>query len=243
MRANLKLKFEKPLVLPIHYNHIIQAAILKLLSDENYSNFIHDQGFKYEKRHFKMFTFSRLEGDFLIDKGNKTITYFDGASLQISTIEEEFMKYIINNVLLNEGIKLIGNHIQVEKVELKHMDVEEGGGRITTKSPIVVYSTFEIEGRKKTYYYNPKEKEFEEILRKNLIKKYMAYFGKEPKDKYFKITPIENLKESIVIYKGTVIKGWNGIFEVNGSPEILKLAYDVGLGAKNSQGFGCFEFI
>ncbi|MCX7904911.1 MAG: CRISPR-associated endoribonuclease Cas6, partial [Caloramator sp.] len=208
MRAILKLKFEKPLVLPIHYNHILQAAILNLLSDENYSKFIHDLGFQFEKRHFKMFTFSRLEGNFSINKENKTITYFNEANLQISTVEEEFMKYVINNLLLNEGIELKGNRLQVEKVELRHMDVEDGG-RIVTKSPIVAYSTFEIEGRKKTYYYNPKEKEFEEILRKNLIKKYTAYFGKEPRGKHFKIIPIANLKESIVIYKGTVIKGWN----------------------------------
>ncbi|WDU82928.1 hypothetical protein [Caloramator sp. Dgby_cultured_2] len=64
MRANLKLKFEKPLVLPIHYNHIIQAAILKLLSDENYSRFIHDQGFKYEKGILKCLPFQGLRGIF-----------------------------------------------------------------------------------------------------------------------------------------------------------------------------------
>ncbi len=240
MRGILTLKLDKPLTLPIHYNHILQAAILNLLSDENYSKFIHDTGFQFGKRRFKMFTFSRLEGKFSIDIERKTITYFERAYLHISTIEDKFIEYVVNNLLL-EGLDIKGERIHVDKIELKSNTTNFG--KIITKSPIVAYSTFELNGRKKTYYYNPKEKEFQEILANNLIKKYIAYFEKEPKNRYFEITPVSNLKESIVIYKGTVIRGWNGIFQINGFDELINIAYDTGLGAKNSQGFGCFEFI
>lgn len=187
-----------------------------------------------------MFTFSRLEGRFLIDRERKTITYFEKAQLHISTIEDKFIEYVVNNLLL-EGIDIRGERIHVDKIELKLNTTNFG--KIITKSPIVTYSTFVVNSRKKTYYYNPKEKEFQEILANNLVKKYIAYFGKEPKNKYFEITPVSNLKESIVIYKGTVIKGWNGIFKISGSDELINIAYDTGLGSKNSQGFGCFEFI
>ncbi|KAF2960854.1 hypothetical protein AS161_03965 [Fervidobacterium sp. 2310opik-2] len=66
MRGILTLKLDKPLTLPIHYNHILQAAILNLLSDENYSKFIHDTGFQFGKRRFKMFAFFRAENEIFV---------------------------------------------------------------------------------------------------------------------------------------------------------------------------------
>lgn len=40
-----------------------------------------------------------------------------------------------------------------------------------------------------------------------------------------------------------MIKGWLGIYEKDGDPRLLKLAYSAGLGAKNSQGFGMIDVI
>jgi len=98
---------------------------------------------------------------------------------------------------------------------------------------------------KKTYYYNPSEKEFPMLIKENIIKKYKAFYRKMPSSEEFFIEPIklDNRNEKIVIYKGFVIKGWMGKFKLKGEPELLKLAYNAGLGAKNSQGFGMFEII
>lgn len=241
MRANIKMSFDGALTLPIHYNYILQAVVLKWINDENYSKFIHNTGYEYNNRRFKMYTFSRLEGKYQINKEDKTITYLNEANLIVSTADDEFMKYLINNVLTNDNLIINKIKVRVEKVQVQYMDIENGG-TIITQSPIVVYSSFEHEGKTKTYYYNPKEDEFEKLLRENLIKKYKAFYNKEPRDISFKIKAKEKVKQNIVMYKGLVIKGWSGEFEVDGSLELLKIAYDTGLGAKNSQGFGCFEF-
>lgn len=89
------------------------------------------------------------------------------------------------------------------------------------------------------------ENEFEQLIRDNLIKKYIAFYNIEPSDTSFKLVPIKNknLKENIILYKGIVIKGWSGEFDIEGSEELIKIAYDAGLGSKNSQGFGCIELI
>jgi len=47
----------------------------------------------------------------------------------------------------------------------------------------------------------------------------------------------------MIKYKNVYVKGWMGIYDVETTPELLELAYYTGLGAKNSQGFGCFEII
>ncbi|GBF10026.1 MULTISPECIES: CRISPR-associated endoribonuclease Cas6 [Tepidibacillus] len=244
MRVSIKLRFEKPLILPLHYHHIIQAVVLKWLNDENYSKFIHNTGYEYNNRKFKMYTFSRLEGKFIIDKHNKTITYFDEANLLVSTADDEFLKYLVNNILINSDFNILGNEVLIDQIKLIHPDIKTKG-RFRTKSPIVVYSTFEHNGNKKTYYYNPMENEFEQLIRDNLIKKYIAFYNIEPSDTSFKLVPIKNknLKENIILYKGIVIKGWSGEFDIEGSEELIKIAYDAGLGSKNSQGFGCIELI
>ena len=43
------------------------------------------------------------------------------------------------------------------------------------------------------------------------------------------------------MFKNTVVKAWSGIYERTGPPDLLRLAFDCGLGAKNSQGFGMIE--
>lgn len=242
MRVYIKLEFENSLVLPIHYNHIVQAVILKWIGNENYSSFIHNEGYTYNKRNYKMYTFSRLQGRFSYNKINKTISYSSPVNLILSTADDKFLQYVVNNVISKDKFRIGNNDVYVKEVRCISKDIKRGNV-VFTKSPIVVYSTADINGRKKTYYYNPREKEFEELIRQNLINKYNALYNKQPLENEFYIKPIENskLKENIDIYKGIVIKGWTGEFEINGSNELLNLAYNTGLGSKNSQGFGCIE--
>ncbi|HAZ37393.1 MAG TPA: CRISPR-associated endoribonuclease Cas6 [Clostridiaceae bacterium] len=242
MRAYITLEFKNLLVLPIHYNHIVQAVILKWIGDENYSKFIHDGGYTYNKRNYKMYTFSRLQGKFSFDRINKTISYLSPANLVLSTADDKFLEYVVNNVISKDSFRIGNNEVYVKEIRCVSNDIE-GKNVVYTKSPIVVYSTVEINGRKKTYYYNPKEKEFEELIRNNLINKYNALYNEKPLDDEFHIKAIDNfrLKENIDLYKGIVIKGWTGEFEIDGAKKLLNLAYDTGLGSKNSQGFGCIE--
>jgi CRISPR-associated endoribonuclease Cas6 len=244
MRAQLEIKFNKTLVLPIHYNYALQALILKWLNDQNYSNFIHDTGYQFNNRKFKLYTFSRLEGKYQLNREQGIITFFDKVNLIISTADDKFLVYVVNTVIGNESFNLLGNEVYIESVKCYNAELKDSA-RIITKSPIVAYSTFEKDGRKKTHYYNPFEREFGELIQKNLIKKFRAFYGKYPNDDRFNIIPIKNkwLKQNLVKYKDFVIVGWSGQFLVEGSQELLQLAYDAGACPKSSMGFGCIEII
>ncbi|SHF05270.1 MULTISPECIES: CRISPR-associated endoribonuclease Cas6 [Caloramator] len=239
MRVELNLEFDE-LNLPIHYNHIMQAVILKWINDEKYAQFIHDKGYEFNNRRYKLYTFSRLEGKFRLDNKNKRIIFQDSAKLLISSVDDEFLRYVVENYIENGSINIIGNEVKVKNIRYIYPKLD--GNVFVTKSPITVYSTFERDGSKKTYYYNPSEDEFEELIKRNLVYKYNSYYDTNLKDIDIKITPVkETLNQSIVLYKGTVIKGWNGVFKIDASKEILEFAYGAGLGSKNSQGFGCIE--
>ena len=130
--------------------------------------------------------------------------------------------------------------LTLEKFECILEEVEEEC-MIKTLSPITVYSTLvSQDGKKKTYYYSPFESEFSELIKNNLIKKYEAFNCKKLDYYDFKITPIkETLKESVIFYKGFIVKGWNGVFEIKGNKELIEVALNSGMGSKNSQGMGC----
>ncbi len=239
MRAKIVMDFSGNLVLPVNYNHILQAVILNWISDENYAKFIHDRGYNYEKRSYKMYTFSKLYGDCSARDGK--ITFKNApVRLYISSVESDFMQYVLETVVINDEVRLGSKYVKVQNVEIYDSEVPNFG-KIATLSPITVYKT--DTNSRKTICFSPEEPEFSEYVRDNLIRKYIAYYGTEPEDKTFEISPASETKIAILKYKDTVIKAWNGKFTLKGSKELATLANDTGLGSKNSQGFGCFEFV
>lgn len=242
MRANLEISFSDTLEVPIQYNYLVQAMILNWLGDEKYQKFIHDKGYEYNNRSYKMYTFSKLYGKFSVDSKNGTITFFDKVNLIVSSLDTRFIQYLASNVIMEDNLILGKNSVKVNKIETSYNELGNSE-KIYTKSPITVYSTLQNADKKKTYYYSPYEEEFSELIRNNLINKYKALYNKFPQNHSFdiKLLSTREPKESVLNYKGTIIKGWNGEFLIKGSKELLQIAYDAGLGSKNSQGFGCIE--
>jgi len=54
---------------------------------------------------------------------------------------------------------------------------------------------------------------------------------------------VSKRNEAIVNFKGTWVKGWMGLYELNLPEPFFTLAYNAGLGSKNSQGFGMVEVV
>ncbi|WP_337919956.1 CRISPR-associated endoribonuclease Cas6 [Petrotoga sp. 8T1HF07.NaAc.6.1] len=102
---------------------------------------------------------------------------------------------------------------------------------------------------KKTVYFSPNDDNFSKLIRENLIKKYLAYYDSnlpnEISNDEFVIKEADQKGSKMIItkYKNFIIKGWHGVFEIQGNPSLLKIGYDSGFGAKNSQGFGLVEVI
>lgn len=157
MRIYLDLDFEK-LELPIHYNHILQSIIINMIDSSGYRKFIHDEGYVLGKRKFKLYTFSRLLGKFQIF-GNK-IAFFNGARLIISSLDDAMVEYIINYILKKGYINVLGEKIYVKAAVLKSLP-STNYLRVSTKSPVVVYSTlFNYENKKETIFYEPDSSKF-----------------------------------------------------------------------------------
>ncbi len=241
MRVTLEFGFERRLSLPIQYNYIVQGFLYGNITPE-LGEFLHDQGFMFEKRSFKMFTFSRLQGRYEL-KGDR-IVFYPPVTLTISSPFDRFMQELANTMLQKGDFELAGCKVYVAKISVLPEVQIEDEIRINMLSPVVVYSTLMTkEGKKKTYYYSPFETEFTDSLDNNLRKKYKAFYGKEARARKLVLETAGRPKEKILNYRGTIIKGWMGRFVLNGNKKLLKLGYDCGIGAKNSQGFGMVEVL
>ena len=242
MRVCLFFNAAESVILPIHYNHLVQAMIYKNIS-EDLAGFLHDRGFLVGKRQFKLFTFSRLNGRFTIDRAKGRITFHGGLSLQISSPIERFVADIANSMVRRGSVLLGGNMLTVKEMAFPAgFEAKDGKFTIRMLSPLTVYSTLiTSDGRKKTYYYSPYEGEFSELVSANAKKKHFLLTGRVLKSD-IKIRPLK-VKEVVVIYKGNVVKGWMGTFALKGPASLIKTVYEAGLGAKNPQGFGMFEVV
>lgn len=227
--------------LPIHYNHIVQAAIYSSI-DDGMAAFLHNKGYTFEKRVFKMFSFSQLNGHYILDKNNGKIFFRDEISLTITSPLKEFCQSLVN-VLLSRGSMRLGlSEVQMEKVYAEKLRIQGDAAKILVLSPVVLYSTLlRPEGRKYTCYYQPGDPDYNELLDKNLRKKFQSFYGNEPPVGKVSAAPLGRQRMHIVNYRNTIIKGYSGKLTLTGPQPLLQLAVDAGLGGKNSQGFGCIK--
>jgi len=244
MRLQLTLNSSDYFTLPVEHNHIIQSFIYRSISDELAKN-LHDIGFEINNRRFRLFTFSRIMGQYSLNRQKREITFKPPVNLVVSSAISQFAEELGNEMLRRENIRIGRNSVFVESVEVSNFKFQKNRYKIKMLSPMTIYSTLsKANGKKKTYYYTPFENEFSELISANAVKKYESLYKKNINGN---ITLsghyVSNSNLKIINYKGTIIKGWMGIYELSGNPELMSLVYDTGLGGKNAQGFGCFEVL
>jgi CRISPR-associated endoribonuclease Cas6 len=226
---------------PRHYNYLIQGFIYKNL-DSAIAARVHDRGYAHGKRRFRLFTFSRLHGQFTMS--GDQLVFNSKCVLWIASPITEILESFACSLARKGRIKLGNVCCQISSIEVPFTAIFEPEVLIRVLSPITIYSTiFTKNRRKKTYYYTPFEQEFSSLIKENLLKKYTVLNGSEDKDLAFSIMPekVSKRNEHVIMYKDTVIKAWSGIYRITGTPELIKTAFDCGLGSKNPQGFGMIE--
>ncbi len=242
----IKITFEpvnsKGIILPFDYNYLIQGFIYNNLK-KTISSKIHNKGFNYQKRSFRLFVFSRLYGNY--ERIENRMKFKSTCYLYIASPIIEILESFATSIVKKNKVKIGENCVYVNGIEVSFIKDFSQPVYIKTLSPITVYSTLLTkDGKRKTYYYSPFENEFSKQIRENLIKKYTILNYERNFDKMdFNINPYKVSKnnEHIVLYKNTVIKAWSGIYRIEGSKELLEIAFDCGIGSKNSQGFGMIE--
>jgi CRISPR-associated endoribonuclease Cas6 len=212
--------------------------------DRALSEWLHEKGHTYGARRFKLFTFSRLFGKREMRNGR---VRFDGpAHFYLSAVDSEVLGSFAEHLLTKPAVRLGSTECRVAEVGVEPEPRIDPAKPVLVKaiSPITAYSTLQApNGRKKTYYYAPQEQEWSESLVANIARKakaleWAADVDEDLKGAYMKPYKVKSGDQKILDFKGTVIKGWTGLYEVNLPEPYFRLAYDAGLGSKNAAGFG-----
>ncbi len=249
MRLAVTLEAPGELNLPQHYGAALQGFIYQQL-EPNLAAWLHGEAYSYAKRTYKMFTFSRLTGAYRLDKKNKRIAFSGPVTFQLASHNAEVLASLAEHLLKSQRLRLGQNEVQVRGVEILTKPELEFGKPVNVRalSPITTRSTFEKPGGGKvTHYYSPHEKDWSEMLVKNLSRKAAALeWG--PNAAALQNATVRPLKvnerdKKVVKYKGFVIEAWLGVYELSLPQAYFALAYDVGLGEKNAQGFGMVEVV
>lgn len=226
------------LTLPISYNSILQGIIYNSLSEKpELAHFMHNEGYSFNSRQTKCFTFSGIEGSFKII--NKDIVFNKQISIRIRSINPIFINTIASSIKKN-GINYNGQRYRNVFCEIKNSSIEQSAIYIKMVSPICLYQTI----NHKTIYYSPFDEEFYELLNDNFYRKYYSYFGVYP-DSGVQLNPIDIKKSDKIVtkYKDFYIMGYKGLYKLEGERKYLEFLFQVGLGGKCSQGFGMFDVL
>lgn len=240
MKYKLTFYSAEEISLPIQYNHIMQAALLNWLGNPKYSSFLHDQGYAEGKRNIKLYTFSNLYGQYKYHSQERRISFQGEIYFWCSFYEEESDELICENVRKQKPLRLGEKRLAFVDCEMVEETYEDC--IVETVSPVTMHSTVELpDGRKRTYYYEPQEREFSELIRQNLVRKYKAFYGCDPVDSQFQILCIEKerYKSISIYYRNFLIKAWKGKFILKGSEELIRMALLTGIGARTGIGCGC----
>lgn len=244
MRLRISLSGETgSLRVPIQYNYPLQGLIYHNL-DRALSKWLHEEGHAYGARRFKLFTFSRLFGKRQTQNGR--ITFGGPVHFYLASVDAQVLGSLAEHLLTKPTVRLgsAGCRVMEVAVEPEPEIDPEKPVLVKTLSPITTYSTLSTpDGKKKTYYYAPQEGEWSESLVSNIARKAKALEWEADVDEDLKGAWVRPYKvrmndQKILDFKGTVIKGWTGLYEANLPEPYFRLAYDAGFGAKNAQGFG-----
>ena len=241
MRLEIILKGKNNFKVPFNYNHILSAIIYNKIADLNFANELHSS------KSFKFFTFSqiyipkrRIVKDGIIAK--------DGViSFYISSPNDFLIKSLVDGFLEDLEISFQNQKLTIQKIEALKTPKFSSKSEFKTLAPIIVRTKKEIDGELKIWDLAPSDKFFKS-LENNLIKKYIKFNNLTKTDKKINIYSDMNFvkRKRISINKDNATthhRTYMMDLILEGDLDLIEFAYDVGIGEKNSMGFGMVKLL
>ena len=238
MRLKINLKAKKNFKVPFSYNHIISSIIYNKIADLDFAQELH------ASNSFKFFNFSKLNIPKRKIESNGIISKDGRINFYLSSPNDLLIKNLVSGFVDDLEIKFKNDKLIVEKIEaLRTPDFTEKS-EFKTLSPINIR---DINEENKRIDLAPSDKFFKGI-ENNLIKKYCIFNEIERTDKKIRAySEMANVKRKrITIPKGshtTYHRAYMMDLILEGDIDLIEFAYDVGLGEKNSMGFGMIKYI
>jgi CRISPR-associated endoribonuclease Cas6 len=234
------LETTKEASIPWSYRSDLTRLIYRLIgrSDKSYASWLHDEGYEKGGKVYRLFVYSDLQ--FAPIQVSSSGLKSKGCIVwQLASPDERFIKAVIGGVKLQGNkLDLFGSTFDVLDTLQTELPKTKENPTFRTVSPVVVSIQ---EGKGGTpAYLNPEDQRFTQALERNLFSKWEAYKKKPIEVKDFGIRTWEP-KSKLVPTFDINVRAWNLKLQMWGSDQLIRFAYDSGLGERNSQGFGMIE--
>jgi len=251
--------------IPINYQYPLSAAIYKILATASpeYAGWLHTKGYlTSNSKPMKLFVFSRLiiekpERLFnvLIIRNHSTCTLYISSPMLYDFVEN-FVTGLFEQTTIEIGNPQTVGRFRVTGVETFPEPQFKSPVSCRCLSPIVFSTMHEHKGKMHQYYLRPDDGRLSELIRNNLIRKHEIAYGNVPDNTDLTVIPdtdyinrrggIEKVSKLITIKewqgeKSVKVKSFIVPFEMHGSEQMIRTAYECGIGEKNSIGFGMIE--
>jgi len=238
---------KKGSIIPFNYQYPMSCWIYNLIrqsADNQFSDFIHNIGYEFENKHFKMFSFSNLENfDYDVTKFGLKIKS-ETLVFKIGFLSSEVALNVIQGLFDQQQLRLGQIFFKVKNVIGFHLKIETETVKLKTKSPLVIKDYNQT-------YLKPTDEGYESIFEKNLRRKYAIAMEKGwlPKIELNQKLAIKLLSKSPK-QKGIKIKheknqviGYEYDFELTAPKVLIQTGLLGGFGSGNAQGFGFCEIM
>ena len=233
---------DKNILLPSANLHLFQSMLYSLLPAE-VSAWLHDVGYESGGRRLKLFAISWPDAAAAKLADNNKLQFTAPVNITISTHKLDLALSFVSGALNSDNLRIGNNPVICRQAKIERQIVQGDKLIVNTLSPVSCYEKISLRGNPYTIYFKPEEREFKRFIHQNLIRKFKLIFpDKEVPGDEFNIKPIGELKERVSMFKDDSefpIKGWWGKFKLEGANELLQIALDCGIGARNSLCWGC----
>lgn len=251
--------------IPINYQYYLSAAIYKLLKfgSEEFATYLHDIGFQLNGKTYKLFSFAFQFDNYLANNKSFQLLKKEVILFITSPLIEEFLKNLIVGFFDNQTIEINDSfyrcRLQIQQVEILETPDFKEINYCKMLSPTVFSTKQETNDKLHQYYFRYYDdiEEINRVLNSNLKNKYKLIYKKDYvgedltliwDEDYIKQKTKQGKrltkKLSIPQPEGKSIEVIGNYlpFMLNGNKELIQVAYECGLGEKNSSlGCGMFE--
>nr|BCX01851.1 MAG: CRISPR-associated endoribonuclease [Bacteroidota bacterium] len=244
MRLRIALRpLQGSVLLPWHYPVQLQALVYRWISAANaqLARKLHDQGFAYASRRYKLFVYSLLYGG--QSRAERAGIRMEGQlSFWIASPMRELVEAVAAGLLQRSEVELGEVLLQVEQVLVEPSPNFSGPRvRMQTLSPLVVSTGLQQGGRLEKRFLDPSEPDFSRVLGENLRRK-AALLGIPEGEGEVRLEPLR-MRSRLFRVHGTNVRAWEGQFYLQAPVELLQVGYEAGLGERNGQGFGMVRLL
>jgi CRISPR-associated endoribonuclease Cas6 len=240
--------------LPINYQYEQSALIYRVLSNANksYADWLHDNGFQFENgKHFKLFCYSRFRFErFKIIPDAQCIKILgDSIKWTVSFLPEQSTAEFVHGLFANQ-LLLIGNKdykVAMEVIGIEAIPAVDFKETMVFSADSSVCIRDHQDGR--TQYLSPLDSRYKQALLNGILSRFETFHGKpfegDTASFDFKLLT-DQPKSSLITIKAntpnqTRVRGYRYDFSLTAPTELMKIAYEGGLGELCSQGFGFIE--